>query len=70
MPDTLDVQFRQMLESMNATTEPTFQTVLELLHTAKFCGSLTLHCYNGVPQILEMGKPIRIDLTRRKKPRA
>jgi hypothetical protein len=65
MPEDLAEQFRQMLETMNAATEPTFQVVLEMLYTAKFNGAVTLHCYNGVPQILEMGKPVRIDLTRR-----
>ncbi len=54
-----------MLETMNAAEAPTFHTVLDMLYATKFSGAVTLHCYNGEPRILEMGKPIRVDLTRR-----
>lgn len=65
MPSPLEVAFEQFLHTLNAAREPSFGDILDLLHTAKFNGAITLHCHNGVPKMAELGKPIRIDLTRR-----
>ncbi len=65
MPSPLEASFEQFLHTLNATEEPSFALILQVLHDAKFSGAVTVHCHQGVPKIVEMGRPIRIDLTRR-----
>jgi hypothetical protein len=65
MPSALEVSLQQLISSLNVAEEPTFQTILQLLYESKYSGAITLHCYNGQVKIAEMGKPIRIDLSRK-----
>lgn len=40
----------------------TFQAWLENLRTERFTGSLVLHMHDGVPGVLEFGRPMRAQL--------
>ncbi len=65
MPSPLELAFEQVLHSLNSEVEPTVGMIFEVMHKTKFTGSFTVHCDRGTPQFVELGRPIRFDLTRR-----
>ncbi len=65
MPSALEAAFEQLLNSLNADAEPSVGLIFDVMHKTKFTGSFTVHCDRGTPQHVEIGRPIRIDLTRR-----
>ena len=66
MPSSLEVIIEQMINSLDSSEELTFATILEVLHRKKFDGAITIHCHAGIPKILETGRTVRFDLSRRK----
>jgi hypothetical protein len=64
MPSPLEA-FQVMIESLNSAEEPSFALILDLLYRTKYSGGITVHCDRGVPQHVEFGRPMKIDLTRR-----
>jgi hypothetical protein len=64
MPNPLELAFEQLLHSLNAAAEPNVGLIFDVMHRTKFTGSFTVHCDRGTPQFIEIGRPIRIDLTR------
>jgi hypothetical protein len=65
MPSALEAAFEQLMHSLNTATDPQIGEVLAILHRTKYTGSVALHCDRGVLKLIEIGRPIRIDLTRR-----
>ena len=65
MPSPLEA-FNALLESLNSAEEPSFALILDLLHRTRYSGGVTVHCANGVPQHVEFGRPVKIDLTRKR----
>ena len=65
MPSPLEVAFETALHALDARDEPTIGLIFEVMHRMKFTGSFTVHCDRGTPQHVEIGRPIRVDLTRR-----
>lgn len=65
MPSPLEAIIEQVVHSLNAEEEPSFGVILQTLYRLKFDGAITLHCHAGVPRIIEMGRMIRFDLSRK-----
>ena len=65
MPSALEVAVEQLMHAMNAAEEPTISVLFDAMHKTKFTGAFTVHCDRGTPQFIEIGRPIRVDLTRR-----
>lgn len=68
MPSVLEAAIEQLMHALNTTDEPTVGVLFEAMHRTKFTGSFVVHCDRGVPQTIEIGRPIRVDLTRRNRP--
>lgn len=68
MPSPLEAAIEQLMHAINASAEPTVGVLFEAMHRTKYTGSFTVHCDRGIPQIIEIGRPVRIDLTRRRTP--
>lgn len=67
MPSPLEVAITQFAENLDLVQEPSFATLLEVIHQARYTGRLVLHCQNGAPRAVELGQPIRIELQKPKK---
>lgn len=67
MPSPLEVAVEQLMHTLNATHEPNVGLIFDMMYKTKFTGSFTVHCDRGTPQFIEIGRPIRVDLTRRRR---
>lgn len=65
MPSPLEAAFETLLHTLNASDEPSAGTILETVYRTKFSGGVTMHFDRGTLKMIELGRPIRIDLTRR-----
>ena len=65
MPSPLEAIIEQLVTTMNDHDEPSASAVLDALYRRKWDGAVTFHLHAGVPKIIEMGRPVRIDLSRR-----
>lgn len=65
MPSPLEVAFEQLLHAINQAEEPSIGLLFDVIHRTKYTGSFTVHCDRGTPQVIEIGRPLRVDLSRR-----
>ena len=52
----------KLLDALGPPEALDFPKLLIALHTARYTGSITLHCRNGRPQQLDLGAPIRLSI--------
>ena len=60
MPSTLD-RLLQELEALNVT-DLGVSTILDLARQMKYDGSVVVHFRAGMPRVIELGRPIRVEL--------
>lgn len=47
-----------------------FMRLLEAIHAVRYTGPITLHCFNGTPQQVDLGAPIRLSIVEGRPPAA
>ena len=59
---TLAPTLQRLLEQLGPAEQMSFPKLLEAIHAVKFTGPITLHCFQGTPQQVDIGAPIRLSI--------
>lgn len=62
----LQTLFEQRVRNLDTPAPLTFAEIQELIYEARYCGPIVLHVRNGRPEMIELGRPVKIDLSGRR----
>ena len=59
---TLAPKLQQLLEALGPEAQVDFPRLLAALHTVRYSGQVTIHCFNGAPKQIDLGAPVRLSI--------
>ena len=68
MPLDLQQLLEAKLTVLDTPVPLTFADLQQLIYDARYFGPLVMHVRNGIPEMIELGRPVKIDLSGRHSP--